>query len=333
MEEMVTKMEEKNFWQDRNVFVTGATGFLGSWLTGALVDKGANVTCLVRDIVPKSMLVTTGTIKKVNVANGDIVDYNCIRRIFADYMIDTCFHLAAQPIVSIAIENPLDTFEINIKGTWNVLEAARNSATLERMVLASSDKAYGTHSKLPYTEDFSLQGVYPYDASKSCCDLLATTYFKTYKLPVCITRCGNLYGGGDLNFNRIIPDTIRSLIMNRVPIIRSDGTFIRDYFYVRDAVDAYLCLAENMDNPRIVGEAFNFGTEDHLKALDLVNKIISAFRRDTEPIILNEAANEIRDQYLSCEKAKELLGWEAKWGIDKGLKETIEWYVDFFKTD
>ena len=322
------------YWKNKNVFVTGCTGLLGSWLVKDLVEKGANVTGLIRDWVPKSNLILQDSINKINTVRGDINDYYLMERILNEYEIDTVFHLAAQTIVSIANRNPMSTFETNIKGTWNILEACRRNPTVKRVIVASSDKAYGEHEILPYTEDAPLKGSHPYDVSKSCADLLAFTYHNTYELPVCITRCGNFYGGGDLNFNRIVPGTIRSILSDERPIIRSDGTFIRDYIFIRDAVNAYLFLAEKMDELDIHGEAFNFSNEIQLTVLELTNDILRIMdRTDLEPIVLNEAKGEIKHQYLSATKAKNILGWSPTYTVEEGLKETIDWYKEFYKND
>jgi len=324
---MVKHME---FWKGKNVFITGCTGFLGSYLAKELIRQGANVTGLVRDVIPKSYLYSGDEYKKINTVIGSLEDEPLLERALGEYEIDTVFHVAAQAIVGIANRNPLSTFEANIRGTYNMLEAARRSSFIRRIVVASSDKAYGEQKQLPYTEDMPLKGSHPYDVSKSCTDLIAQAYHKTYGLPVCITRCGNLYGGGDLNFNRIIPQTIRSVIYGEAPVIRSDGSFIRDYFYVEDAVKAYLLLAEKMNDLRLEGEAFNFSNEIQLTVLELVNKILELMESDIEPIILNQGSNEIRHQYLSAQKAREVLGWSPYYTIEEGLKRTIAWYREFF---
>jgi len=322
------------YWKNKNVFVTGCTGLLGSWLVKDLVEKGANVTGLIRDWVPKSNLILQDSINKINTVRGDINDYYLMERILNEYEIDTVFHLAAQTIVSIANRNPMSTFETNIKGTWNILEACRRNPTVKRVIVASSDKAYGEHEILPYKEDAPLKGSHPYDVSKSCADLLAFAYHNTYELPVCITRCGNFYGGGDLNFNRIVPGTIRSILSNERPIIRSDGTFIRDYIFIRDAVNAYLFLAEKMDELDIHGEAFNFSNEIQLTVLELTNDILRIMDlTDLKPVVLNEVKGEIKHQYLSAAKAKNILGWSPTYTVEEGLKETIDWYKEFFKND
>lgn len=322
--------DRMSFWKNKNVFITGCTGFLGSWLAKELVNKGANVTGLVRDRIPQSNLYDGDEYKKINFVFGELEDEALLERALGEYEIDTIFHVAAQAIVGVANRNPLATFEANIRGTWNVLEAARRSPLTERIVVASSDKAYGDQKQLPYDETMPLCGKHPYDVSKSCADLISQAYHKTYGLPVCITRCGNLYGGGDLNFNRIIPQTIRSVIHGEAPVIRSDGTFIRDYFYVEDAVKAYLLLAEKMNELGLEGEAFNFSNEIQITVLELVNKILKLMGSNLEPVILNQGSNEIRHQYLSAKKAREILNWKPVYTIEEGLEKTIAWYKDFF---
>lgn len=320
------------FWKDRNVFVTGATGLLGSWTCQRLIDYGANVACLQRDSVPGSHLVRSGLIERVTVVRGDLEDYSSVLRAINEYEIETVLHLGAQTIVGTAARSALSTFESNIKGTWNVLEACRACAKLvQRVVVASSDKAYGSHPRLPYTEDTPLQGRFPYDVSKSCADLLALSYFATYRLPVCITRCGNLFGGGDLNFSRIVPGTVRSVLRHEPPIIRSDGKFVRDYFYVEDAADAYLFLAQRMDDPNLHGEAFNFGNQAPVTVLELVERILNAMdARQLQPVILNQASHEIREQFLDCTKARTRLGWRPRYSLETGLSHTIAWYRNYF---
>jgi CDP-glucose 4,6-dehydratase len=320
-----------NFWKNRNVFITGSSGFLGSYLTDKLISKNASITSLVRDWVSRSRFIFSDTSKKVNIVRGEVEDYSLLERILNEYEIDTVFHLAAQTIVETANRNPISTFEANIRGTWNLLEACRRNPLVKRIVIASSDKAYGVQTNLPYSETTPLQGNHPYDVSKSCTDLVAYTYYNTYKVPVCITRCGNFYGGGDTNYNRIIPGTIRSAFYNERPVIRSDGSYIRDYIYVKDAVSAYLQLAEKMENKSIHGEAFNFSNEIQITVFELTKKILALTdREDLEPIIKNEASNEIKHQYLSSEKARNKLNWRPLYSLDQGLKETITWYKEFF---
>ena len=321
----------KNYWKNKNVFITGATGFLGSWLTKYLLEENSNITALVRDWIPKSKLISDDSINKINIVRGNIEDYLLIERIINEYEINMVFHIAAQTIVGIANNNPLSTFESNIKGTWNILEACRKSPNVKKVIVASSDKAYGDQEILPYSESTPLIGRHPYDVSKSCADLICRSYYETYNLPVCVTRCGNFYGGGDLNFNRIIPGTIRSILNNEPPVIRSDGSFIRDYFYIEDAVLAYLLLEEKMDDESLHGEAFNFSNEIQITVLDLVNKIIDLMDSNLKPVILNEASNEIKHQYLSAKKAKDLLGWKSEYNLNIGLQKTISYYMKFFK--
>lgn len=322
-----------DFWKYRSVFITGATGFLGSWMVKALVEALANVTVLVRDWVPQSKLVTDSSFEKVNAVRGELEDFELLQRIINEYEVDTVFHLGAQTIVTIANNCPLSTFDSNVRGTWNLLEAARSTGRVERIVLASSDKAYGIHETLPYDESMPLQGAHPYDVSKSCADLIARMYHKTYGLPVSITRCGNFYGGGDLNFNRIIPGTIRSVLFGEDPVIRSDGLYIRDYFYIEDGVEAYLHLAEKMKDIHCEGEAFNFSNELQINVLDLVNRILSLMGSEHKPKVLNMVKNEIPHQYLSAKKAREILGWQPKYSLDEGLTRTIDWYKKFLRPD
>jgi CDP-glucose 4,6-dehydratase len=317
-------------WQRSRVFVTGASGLLGSALAGELVAQGADVTCLLRDWVPSSRLVSSGFIDRTNVVNGDLLDLALLTRALNEYEIDTVFHLGAQTIVGTAARSPLSTFESNIRGTWNLLEACRlNARLVRRVVVASSDKAYGSHERLPYTEEAPLQGRFPYDVSKSCADLIALSYFSTYGTPVAVTRCGNLWGPGDLNYNRLIPGTIRSALLDEAPIVRSDGTMRRDYFYVRDAVGAYLTLAEQMIDRSLTGAAFNFGNEQPFTVLEVVDRILAFMGKSSlKPVILNEASGEIPDQYLDCTKARRTLNWRARYDFEAGLAETIPWYAE-----
>ena len=317
-----------SFWKQRNVFVTGATGLLGSHLTAELLARGAKPVCLVRDWAPDSEAATSGTLSKCRQVFGELEDYELVLRALNEFEIDTIFHLGAQTIVGTASRSPLSTFESNIKGTWTLLEAARLlMPRVERVIVASSDKAYGAHEKLPYQEDTPLIGRFPYDVSKSCADLISQAYYHSFRLPVAVTRCGNLYGGGDLNFNRLIPGTIRSALRDESPVIRSDGTFVRDYFFVTDAVDAYLQLAERVPGEGFTGEAFNFGTETPLSVLDVANRILKVMGKDQLRLtILGQATNEIPRQYLDCTKARTLMNWRPKHDFDSSLGKTIDWY-------
>jgi len=318
-------------WQRRRVFVTGGTGLVGAWLTRWLVEAGADVVALVRDGLPGSNFYRFGLDTRVATVRGNLEDYSLIERILNEYEVEVVFHLGAQTIVGIANHNPLSTFSANIQGTWNVLEAARHARHVKAVVLASSDKAYGTHEVLPYTEDAPLIGRHPYDVSKSCADLIGQAYWVTYKLPVAITRCGNFYGGGDLNFNRIVPGTIRSLIDGQRPIIRSDGTLIRDYFYVKDGVGAYVATAEKLLSGQGEGEVYNFSNEIQVNVRELVDIIRQAAgAMHLEPVILNDAPNEIPHQYLSAAKARRQLGWAPAYTLEQGMAETIAWYREYF---
>jgi CDP-glucose 4,6-dehydratase len=318
-------------WARKRVFVTGGTGLVGAWLIEWLAGAGADVVALVRDAVPGSNFYRRGLDKRVVTVRGELEDYPLMERILNEYEIEVVFHLAAQTIVGIANHSPLSTFSANIQGTWNVLEAARHARHIKAVVQASSDKAYGTHDVLPYTEEAPLIGRHPYDVSKSCADLIAQAYWTTYTLPVAITRCGNFYGGGDLNFNRIVPGTIRSIIDGQRPIIRSDGTLIRDYFYVKDGVGAYVATAEKLLAGEAGGEAYNFSNEIQVNVRELVEVICRiAGGPRLEPVVLNDAPNEIPHQYLSAEKARRQLGWTPAYSLEQGMAETIEWYREYF---
>src|SRR5512138_143342 len=318
-------------WTARRVLVTGATGIVGSALTRRLLDAGAYVVVLVRDWDPQSELVRTGDIQRTSVVNGRLEDYGALERAINEHEIDTVFHLGAQPIVTTALRNPLPTFEANIRGSYNLLEACRvHRSLVSSVVVASSDKAYGDAPSLPYTEGMPLNGRHPYDVSKSCTDLLAMTYAHSYDMPVVVARCGNIYGGGDLNWSRIVPGTIRSLWRGERPVIRSNGLFTRDYIYVQDVADAYLALAPRAGDAGIKGEAFNFSPETRLTVLEIARLIQRLFgREDLEPLILDQARAEIKDQYLDSGKARTRLGWTPKWSLEAGLTDTIAWYRRF----
>jgi CDP-glucose 4,6-dehydratase len=317
----------------RTVLVTGATGLVGSWLCRRLLDDGAQVVALVRDWDPQSEFIRSGDIKRCAVVSGCLEDYPTVVRAIAEHGADTVFHLGAQAIVGTAFISPLATFEANIRGTYNLLEACRvHRDQVTRVVVASSDKAYGQSARLPYTEDMPLNGRHPYDVSKSCADLLAQTYAASYGLNLAVARCGNIYGGGDLNWSRIVPGTIRSVLEGKPPVLRSDGSFIRDYIYVEDVVDAYLALAEAAGREGVRGEAFNFSPHRPLSVLEITRAVLAAMdRSDLQPVILASAKAEIKDQYLDCGKAARLLDWEPRFSLEDGLEATVAWYRSFMR--
>ncbi len=319
-----------SFWRDRSVFVTGATGLLGSWLVSQLLETGSNVVCLVRDWVPQCEPVHNRRIEQVNTVRGDITDRALLERVLGEYEVEVVFHVAAQAIVGIANRDPASTFSTNVEGTWNLLEACRRSPKVSSIVIASSDKAYGDQEHLPYTETTPLLGRHPYDVSKSCGDMVAQTYAASYNLPVAITRCGNFFGGGDLNWNRVVPGTIRSILRGEPPIIRSDGNFVRDYIYIEDAAAAYMLLAERLiSNPALRGQAFNFSYEIQMSVLDMVELILRKMQSSLRPEVLNQASNEIRHQFLSAEHARTLLNWKPRFTLESGLDRTLTWYREF----
>lgn len=321
-----------NYWENRNVLVTGCTGFLGSWLCEELINAKANVVGIIRDWVPKSRLLSENMTSSMTSVRAPIEDLSAIERTINEYEIETVFHLAAQTIVGTANRDPVGTFETNIKGTWNLLEACRRIGSVKNIVVASSDKAYGIQENLPYDETMNLNGNFPYDVSKACTDLLAQSYYASFELPVCITRCANFYGGGDLNFNRLVPGTIMSLLRGENPLIRSDGSYIRDYLYIKDAARACMKLAEKMETSEIKGEAFNISSEVRCRADELVHRITTIMGLETlQPIIQNQASREIPHQYLSSKKSMDLLEWEPAYSLEQGLIETIHWYEKFYK--
>jgi CDP-glucose 4,6-dehydratase len=327
-----TASASPSFWRDRPVFVTGATGLVGASLVRQLVEAGADVVALVRDWVPRSELVGSGLIEKVRVVRGDVRDQETLERALGEYEVTTVIHLAAQTTVGVANRNPVSTLDTNIRGTWALLEACRRSPTVQQIVTASSDKAYGDQEVLPYKEDAPVLGRHPYDVSKSCADLLAQMYAKSYDLPVCVTRCGNFFGGGDLNWNRLVPGTIRSITRGERPVIRSDGHFTRDYIYVDDGALAYVLLAERLaSRPELRGDVFNFSYEHRMTVLEMVAKILEVMGSTFEPDVRNEASNEIRDQYLDATKARTMLGWAPAFTLDDGLRATVKWYKEYFR--
>jgi CDP-glucose 4,6-dehydratase len=323
-----------NFWQGRRVLVTGATGVVGSWLVKDLLAEGAHVVALIRDANAQSELYRSRDIEHVTVAPGNVEDFWALELAINEHEVQTVFHLAAQTIVGTAHRSPLSTYEANVRGTYNLLEACRQHREMVgEVVIASSETAYGEQSSLPLTEDMPLNGRHPYAVSKSCADMIAQSYHYTYGLPVAITRCGNVYGGGDLNWSRIVPATIRSCLQAERPVIRSDGKFIRDYIYVKDAARAYMLLAERLSDARVAGGAFNFSTELPLSVLELVNTIQRVMECEhLEPIVQNRASGEIRSEYLSAEKARAVLGWSPRYSQEQGLAETVEWYRAFLSS-
>ena len=319
-----------DFWRDRPVLVTGASGLLGGGLVRRLLRAGADVVCLVRDWVPQSEVTRTSLIERVKIVRGDIRDQATLERALGEFEIDTVINLAAQTIVTIANRNPVSTWETNVHGTWALLEACRRTPTIRQIVMASSDKAYGESDQLPYDEETPLRGRHPYDASKSCSDIISQTYAKSYGLPVVVTRCGNFYGGGDLNWNRIVPGTIRSILRGQRPIIRSDGQFVRDYFYVEDGAAAYMLLAQRLhEQADLAGQAFKFSNETQTTVIDIAKTILSLMDSSLVLDIRNEASNEIRHQYLSAARARRDLQWQPLFTLDQGLAKTIAWYRDF----
>lgn len=318
---------EPDLWRNRSVLVTGATGLLGGWLIDALLARGASVVCLVRDGVPQSRFHTDGIDRRVITCRGDVTDQVTLERVLGEHEVQCVFHLAAQTIVGIANRNPVSTFQSNVAGTWAVLEACRRSPLVSAIVVASSDKAYGEQIDLPYREDAPLQGRSPYDVSKSCADLIAQSYAATWATPVVVTRCGNFFGGGDLNWNRLVPGSIRSLLAGEPPLVRSDGTFVRDYVYIEDGAEAYIRAAEALSaNRDLAGRAYNFSLERPLTVLQMVKLIGEATGVALDPVVLDEAANEIPAQYLDSTRARQELGWAPKVGLEDGLRRTVDWY-------
>ena len=322
----------KRYWEDRKVFVTGATGLVGGWLIKKLIELNSDVVVLIRDFVPNSTFMKQKFFEKVTVINGDLSDSVFLRRVLNEYEVTNIIHLASQTTVPIANRSPISTYESNIRGTWNLLEASNfEKKIIKSVVIASSDKAYGESRTLPYTEETPLNAIYPYDVSKACADLISRSYANVFDVPVAITRCGNFFGGGDLNWNRLIPGTIRSLIKKQQPIIRSNGNLIRDYIYVEDVVSAYIKLSEFLShNIEIKVQAFNFSNESKKTVLDITNLIIKLIKSNLEPIIMNEGENEISEQFLDASKAKKNLGWQPEYKIEEGLRKTINWYKEYF---
>lgn len=324
---------DSTFWRDRRVLVTGATGLLGGWLVRELVERDADVVSLVRDRVSPSPLNDPAVRQRVTEVSGEVQDLELMVRVVNEYAIETVFHLAAQTIVGTALRDPISTFTSNVQGTWCVLDACRRAGTVGRIVVASTDKVYGNQPALPYVEDAPLLGRHPYDVSKACADLVAQSYAATYGLPVVVTRFGNLFGGGDFNWDRIIPGTIRAALRGANPIIRSDGTPVRDYVFVRNAVDAYLRLAQQADRPELRGRVYNFSENRPMSVADICRKTLAAAGRpDLETVIEGTARHEIQDQWLDSTRARHELDWTPRFSLEAALAETVEWYAAYFRS-
>ncbi|MFA5778955.1 MAG: GDP-mannose 4,6-dehydratase [Elusimicrobiota bacterium] len=324
---------DRNFWKNKNVLITGNEGFLGSNLTKILISAAAKIVGLDIEVKRKETVFTKDDYKKIITIKGTVADYNLVKKIIFKHKIDVVFHLAAEAIVGKCLKNPLLTFSSNIEGTWKILEVCRNSNTVKSIVIASSDKAYGRHMELPYKEDASLHGDHPYDVSKSCADLIAYTYFHTYGLPVAVTRCGNIYGPGDFNFSRIVPDAIKCALSDKPIEIRSDGKFTRDYVFVEDIANGYILLAEKLQKLKLSGAAFNFSDENPITVIEFVKKIYNAAGKKPNYRILNQAKYEIKYQYLASQKARKTLGWNPRYSMESGLKKTIDWYRNFYQNN
>jgi len=307
----------------KNVLVTGGAGFIGSHLVDRLIKEDHKVVVI--DNLSSGRKENLN--KKAKFYKIDIRDSK-ISQIFKKEKIEIVFHLAAQPIVGTAYGNPFETIETNVMGTVNLLETCRLYGKLKSIVAVSSDKAYGKSKNLPYTEGSPLKGDHPYDVSKAAADLIAQTYAKTYNLPVAITRFSNVFGPGDINFNRIVPGIFESIIKNKVLLVRSDGKMIREYTYVEDIVNGCIKLAQNID--KIKGEAFNFGSKNIFSVIEVIKKIEEILNVKVNYKILNIAKNEIPKQYLDWTKAKKILGWQPKTSFEQGIKESFNWYKNFY---
>jgi len=326
------KAIDMKFWKNKKVLITGFEGFLGSHLAKAILQTEAKVVGLDIKTLRKETILCRQDYKKMVVYKGSVANRNLVRNVLDKHSINVIFHLAAEAIVSRSHKNPLNTFESNIAGTWEVLEAARRQGNVQAIVVASSDKAYGAHQKLPYREDAPLIANHPYDVSKSCADLIAHTYFHTYGLPIAITRCGNIYGPGDFNFSRLIPDAFRCILSGKTLKVRSDGKFVRDYVYVNDIVSGYIRIAELLSRRKLSGEAFNLSDEKPITVVKLLQEIskINRCGNALKYKIMNTAKYEIRKQYLSAAKARRVLGWKPGYSLKEGLKQTAFWYAKYF---
>jgi CDP-glucose 4,6-dehydratase len=311
-----------------NVLVTGAQGFLGSWLCERLLDEGRGVVALRRDVDPDSRFRSEGIEERCVLALADLTDHDAMVRVLNEHEVSDVFHVGAQAIVGTANRSPFGTWEANVRGTYALLEACRTLGTVRRVVVASSDKAYGEHEELPYREGFALQPRHPYDVSKACTDLIARSYAHTYGMRVAVTRLANIYGPGDLNWTRVVPDTARALARGERPVIRSDGTPERDYLYVEDAVDAYLAIAASLERPELSGRAWNAGWGKPISVMEIVRTLISVSGRSLEPEVRGTGTphGEIDRQYLDSTAIRSELGWEPRWDLERGLRASWEWY-------
>jgi CDP-glucose 4,6-dehydratase len=323
-------MINEKFWKGKRVFVTGHEGFLGSNLTKRLITYGAEITGLDIEIKRKQTIFSVSDYRNIESIKGNISKRELVNKIIDKCKPEILFHLAAEAIVGRCNDDPVNAFKSNIEGTWNILDKCRGNRYIKAIVIASSDKAYGSHEKLPYKEDAALIGNHPYDVSKSCADLIAYTYFHTYRLPVGTTRCGNIYGPGDFNYSRIVPDAIRSALNNKMFFIRSDGEFTRDYVFVQDIVNGYLRLAEQMNKMSLKGESFNFSDENPMKVMDFVKMIYEIAGKNPNFKVLNKAKYEIKHQYLCSQKARKMLGWKPEYSLSEGIRQTIEWYKQYY---
>lgn len=326
-------MAGQSFWRGKSVLVTGVGGFVATHLASQLAGAGASVAGILRDSRGSRRLEAFGLLDRIDLVHGAIEDYALMQRAFNEYEVEYCFHLAAQAIVGIANRSPISTFESNIRGTWSVMEAARNSALVKGVVMASSDKVYGDHDVLPYTEDAPLLARYPYDASKLCAEVIARSYAAMFDLPLGVVRCANIYGGGDLNWSRVVPGTIRSMLMGEEPVIRSDGTLERDYMHVHDAVSAYVTLAQELDRPDVRGQAFNFGWGRGYSVLEIVETVLREGGSDLKPKVLGQNKGEINRQWLDSSKAERVLNWRPAVPLDEGIRESIGWYRNYFSAE
>lgn len=321
-------MENMERLNGKKILVTGGTGFVGGHLVDALIKRGASVVVPYRSIDPYSYFTAQNLASKVTMVVADVKDEMRIFDIISKYEIEYIFHLAALAIVPIAYINPLETIATNVLGTTHILEAARNLHGVKCVIIASSDKAYGK-SKREYVEEDALRGDHPYEASKSAADIISRSYAKTYDLPVVVTRFGNIYGEGDLHFDRIIPGSLKAAITNETLSLRSDGTFIRDYVYVKDVVDGYLFLADHIE--KIHGEAYNISSGESMTVKDVIKTIERLINKRIPYKIVNNQQNEIPYQHLNYKKIQKL-GWMPKWNFDNSVSQVYSWYQEYISS-